>query len=341
MTPNPRLDIERNTSPTTSSRSFAIWYTRPVTIARQDREENLRVAFALMLENLGDRAMDTTFFSPAQQPFENRILRTTWEELVRQEYIEKVCQDQYRLTPKGWQIGIAITGTLNSSAFQERLGRLSAALKRHVKGRHDSVVVPLQDLAIDSGEDEGWIFNIIDSQADDPDDKRIKARWFEGERGRLVIIPVDFNMRPVDIASSIMKQHLEKIEELEDRLIDVEHDRAQFHCPFCDAPISGVTSEDFPEHHCIVTYEIFECGYVTADGHEQVPCPSGPNWPGLDEFDFVTKKVGNMWTCYAIGKTDRARRVNSIVKHGRTKAGAEEAAKTAAAPKVKKSPLGR
>jgi hypothetical protein len=179
-----------------------------MTIARREREENHRAAFSLMLQGLGDRAIDTTFFDPAQPPFEGLILRTTWEELARQEYVESVGlpQSQYRLTAEGWLVGLEMSGTSQQGAFQERLGRLLATIKRHVKGRKDSSIVPLQQLADESGEPEGWIFNVIDSKASGTGNQRVSASWFGGERGRLVEIPVDFNLQPVDIASALRLQ---------------------------------------------------------------------------------------------------------------------------------------
>lgn len=306
-----------------------------MTIAIHNREENLKTALSLMLQELGDRAIDTTFFNPAQPPFEGQILRTMWEELARKECVESVGQRQYRLTAKGWRVGLEISGTSQSSAFYERLGRLLATMKRHVKERKDSVVVPLQQLAVESKEPEGWVFNVIDSKASSTGNQRVGASWFGGERGRVIEIPAGFNLQPVDIASALNGQHLERIQELEERLEEVEEDRAQFHCPYCDAPISGVAQQDYPDHHCIVTYESFECGYVTADGNEDVPCPYGPNWPSLDEFEIVTKQEGNMWVCDPVAKTARARRVHIYRQMGRTRNEAEERAKRAAAPKTK------
>jgi hypothetical protein len=308
-----------------------------MTLAKNDREENHRLAFDLMLQELGDRAIDTSFFHPHQPPFEDRVFRTTWEELVRLGHIESVSSPQYRLTAQGWLVGLEISGSCGSEAFLERLGRVLGTMKRHVKGRRDSVVVPLQQLAEESKEPEGWIFNVVDSKASSTGNDRTGANWFGRERGRLVEIPVDFNLEPVDIASSLTLEHLRRIRQLEERLEEVEEDRAQFHCPDCDAPISGVGHEDYPEHHCIVTYESFQCGYVTADGFEHAPCPYGPNWPTLDEFDFVSKSEGAIWFCYPTAKTDRARRAHVHYQGGSTKEEAEERARKAASPKIKDS----
>lgn len=309
-----------------------------MTLARHEREENHRLAFGLMIQELGDRAIDTSLFDPTRRPFECQVLRTTWEELLRLGHVECVSSPQYRLTAQGWLVGLETSGISKSSAFLERLGRVLATMKRHVKGRLDSVVIPLQQLAEESKEPEGWIFNVVDSKASSTGNERTGANWFGRERGRLVEIPVDFNLEPVDIASSLTVEHLRRIQQLEERLEEVEEDRAQFHCPYCDAPISGVGHEDYSEHHCVVTYESFECGYVTADGHEHVPCRYGPHWPTLDEFDFVTKKEGATWLCYPTAKTDRARRVHISGQVGRTKEEAEERARQAASRKTKELP---
>ena len=251
--------------------------------------------------------------------------------------MESLTSPQYRLTAKGWLVGLEISGASASNNFLERLGRVLATMKPHVKGRRDSVVVPLQQIAEESGEAEGLIFNVIDSKASSTGSDRTGANWFEDGRGRLVQIPVDFNLEPVDIASALTEKHLQRIQELEERLKEVEEDRAQFYCPHCDAPLSGVGHQDFPEYHCVVTYESFACGYVSADGGEEHPCPYGPNWPKLDEFEFVTKQDGEMWVCYATGKTDRARRVHIYRELGKTKEEAEALARTAASPKKKDS----
>lgn len=311
-----------------------------MTLPKDHRLENHRLALCLMIHALGDGAIDTTLFDPSQPPFEKQILRTTWEELERQGNVEGVGSRGYRLTAKGWLVGLEASGASKAPEYRQRLARVLAAMKRHVKGRKDSVVVSLWQLAQESGESEGFLFNVVDSRSSSTGNKRTGADWYQGARGRLVEIPVDFNLEPIDIVAALTAQHLERIEELEARLEEVEQDRAQFHCPYCDARLSGVSDQDYPDDHCIVTYESFECGYMTADGYEQRPCPYGPNWPGLDEFEFVTKQEGSLWFCYPRGKTKRGQRIHVLPVAGATKEEAEEKAKKAAAPK-RKEPAGR
>ena len=207
--------------------------------------------------------------TPEAPSYAETVLRTTWEELTRGKYVSKVQRAQYRLTPKGWLAALELSGADQSVAYQQRLGTVLAAMKAHVKGRQESKVVDLPTLAAESNEPEGFIFNIVEGRASSPvSTGRRGAKWFDGERGRLVEIPVDFNMEPVDIVAALTIPHLEKIQALEDQLERVEEERGQFHCPHCDAEIIAISGKDFPEHHAYVTYETFACGRLTADGQE-------------------------------------------------------------------------
>jgi hypothetical protein len=239
-------------------------------------------------------------------------------------------------TAAGWLAALEACGASGTEEYQERLGRILAAMKRHVKGRREPAVVELRQLASESREPEGLIFNVIDSGASTSTrSERTGATWYRNERGRLVEIPVDFNLEPIDIVTALTVGHLKRIEELEARLEEVEEDRAQFHCPHCDAPVSSIGYQDYPEHHCIVTYHSYGCGYVTGDGFEESPCPYGPNWPDVEEFDFVTKQAGSLWICDAVAKTQRARKTSINRATGRTKDEAEMLSRRAASRKKK------
>jgi hypothetical protein len=212
----------------------------------------------------------------------------------------------------------------------------------------------LRQLADESGEPEGWIFNIIESRAGTSEDQRTGARWYAGEKGRLVEIPVDFNLEPIDVTVALTEQHLQRIRKLEGRLAELEEERQEFHCPYCDAQLAEVHQQDYIEEHCIVTYEIFSCGYTTPHGFEEQPCPYGPNWPTLDEFAFVAereksaldgfgiviKEENLRWVCWPTAKTPRVKRVHAQPGFGRTKEEAEEAAqKSSSAQREKEGVL--
>lgn len=307
-----------------------------MTTGRHQRQDNQRQAFALMLNGLGNQAIDTTLFDIADPPFADRIVRTTWEELARGEYVDCVRGGQYRLTARGWLAALEISGEARSEAFQERVGRVLAAMKRYVKGRRESRVVNLKTLSSEAGEPEGFIFNIVESRASAAGGARRGATWFGAERGRLIEIPVDFNMEPVDVVAALTVPHLDRIQALEERLQVVEEERARYHCPHCDAELISANAQDFPEHHAIVTYERFGCGLLTADGFEEEPCPYSAAWPQLEEFDFNAEENGRLWVCRPWPKTARARRVRMIRDAvGRTKEEAEENARILYEPKVK------
>jgi hypothetical protein len=303
-----------------------------MTMAKEKRAANHRKTFELMVAELGDGAIDTTLFDAGEPPFREAVLRTTWEELLREGYIEAV-ETRCRLTAKGWLLAMEATDVSTSASYRERLGRLLGVMKRHVKGRKDSAIVELRKLARESGEPEGWIFNVVDSRASSAiGSARTGARWYGSDRGRLVEIPVDFNLEPIDIASALTVGHLEKIQELEQKIEEIEEDRSQFHCPHCDAPISEIASQDFAEEHCVVTYQMFECGYATEDGGERSPCPHGPNWPKEDEFTFKTEQKGNTWYCHGLPKNRRAQKIETPLGSGKTREEAERAAKRAVLP---------
>ena len=219
----------------------------------------------------------------SQPPFANQILRTTWQDLARGEHVQSLRGSQYRLTARGWLAALEISGVAQSKEYQERIGRVLAAMKGDVKGRHDAAVVSLRMLASEAGEPEGFIYNIVESRASVGAESRRDASWFGEDRGRLVEIPVDFNMEPVDVVASLTVPHLERIQALEERLQVVEEDRA-------NTTVRTVTrsgspgAQDFPEHDAIVAFDRFACGLLTADGSEEEPCPyssAGHDWTNL------------------------------------------------------------
>ena len=289
-----------------------------------------------MLNALGNQAIDTTLFDICEAPFADSILRTTWEDLARGGHVDRVGGSHYRLTARGWLAALEFSGEARSEAYQERIGTVLGAMKRHVKGRRESAVVALKNLSSEAGEPEGLIFNIVESRASVIGDSRRGATWFANERGRLIEIPLDFNMEPVDVVTALTIPHLERIQALEARLEVVEEERARYHCPHCDAALASASAEDFPEYHAIVTYERFACGMLTADGFEEEPCPYSDAWPRLDEFNFQAEENGRLWVCRPRPRTARARRVRMIRDAvGRTKEEAEENARTLYEPKVK------
>jgi hypothetical protein len=106
-----------------------------------------------------------------------------------------------------------------------------------------------------------------------------------------------------------------------------EADREEFHCPFCNAELVGRGDGPPSEYH-VSEYKGFACGYSTIDGILSEPCPYDPRFPKFEDYElkFFESKGEDFfkWSCYAIGKTDMARRVQLGVMPGRTQ---EEATK--------------
>jgi hypothetical protein len=93
------------------------------------------------------------------------------------------------------------------------------------------------------------------------------------------------------------------------------------------------------DYHTIFTHETFACGLHTEDGFETRPCPYGPYWPTLEEFEIECKKEGRMWFCTATPKTKRARMVGFYRSGGATKDKAEKRSKRETSPKKNGEPL--
>jgi hypothetical protein len=78
---------------------------------------------------------------------------------------------------------------------------------------------------------------------------------------------------------------------------------------------------------CDIEHQGFECGYATV-GYETVhPCPADPQFPSIDDYELVFKKLdesGPMaWECTARAKTEMAHKVTVLSGYGATKEEAE------------------
>jgi len=102
-----------------------------MTMAIRERQENHRLAFRLLIQELGDRAIDTTLFDSIAEPFASQIIRTTWEEIVRAEYVEAVGVRHYRLTAKGWVAGLEITELAQSPGSDRGNSSPAATLRQY------------------------------------------------------------------------------------------------------------------------------------------------------------------------------------------------------------------
>ena len=288
-----------------------------MTLSEEERAANIELAFCLLIAEINEKAISRTFLDPAAEPF-TEIPSTTWIEMCDQgwtEGCELYGQQRYRLTGKGWVEGLARTGAGRDTKLLDRLGRLSAELKRYVKGRGTDVTVDLEKLAQDVKLPEGWVFNAVESNAFEILQGRRGVTW--KEQGLLVRIPLTFGMKLLDHTGDIRAQ----LEELQEELELAKEELAEYKCSFCGAPIdsqgSVPLSEDVDGY-----YVSYACGRHEVDGDEQ-PCPSDPRFPKLEDYELQFIEHPSepylKWTCWAKPKNPAAQKVHLSVGRGQTR----------------------
>jgi hypothetical protein len=126
-------------------------------------------------------------------------LGTTLAELEDAGYITLIAflsdPNPYRLTIRGWVEAQRVSGRLESDEFDERRGRLCAALKRAVKGRDHEAILDYAELAQAAGLPEGWVWNILEGRVLHRLDPlgRYDVRFENGH----VFVPPTFGQEPV------------------------------------------------------------------------------------------------------------------------------------------------
>jgi hypothetical protein len=74
--------------------------------------------------------------------------------------------------------------------------------------------------------------------------------------------------------------------------------------------------------------EIFECGHQSFGGYTERPCPSDPAFPTFEEYKLECETHPGdgpfKWHCYAMPKTDMARKLSLPTGYGKTRQEAEQ-----------------
>jgi len=266
-----------------------------------------------MLAELGMSAIDEALFDPEGATLKE-IHLTTWDELVGHGWVEEVeLIGKYRFTGTGWLGALRLTGELYDSDFEDKLGKALCAMKAHVKGRARSALASLRQIAEEARLPEGFVYNIIESRLVEQHHGRTGAKW----KGRMILIPRDFDIEPTNLNELIHEEADRRIEEFKEHLQFVEEELSRFQCPHCKAALSSTGPVELSEHDT-GSYESFECGYAAIDGWQQRPCPKDPKFPRLEDFELKTVQHGNEWMCYASGKTPYAKQLESMSAPGRT-----------------------
>lgn len=165
-----------------------------VTISASERADNLNRALVLMLDATDSNPIDDVYFRPDDAEFAS-ILATTWSELLGRGYIKNAVPSgppHYQLTGGGWAKAMQVSERAETVEFQERLGKLTAALKQRIKGRSDEALVSLHELAGETQLPLGWVTNAIEADAISVFFRRRGATWRTARQ--VVSVPLDFGL---------------------------------------------------------------------------------------------------------------------------------------------------
>jgi hypothetical protein len=169
-----------------------------VTVAKRDRDEDLKNAVRLIMADVGENWFALLFVDAEKEPY-NAILPTTWREMTRRRLVNDIGWNQYNLTALGWFYGVEILDLRNREPFRNQMSALSAALKRNVKetGRREDALVDIYTLAKESGVSENFVRNAIASRLLDKA-FILRGAYFppEDKMQNYVVIPLDYGHEP-------------------------------------------------------------------------------------------------------------------------------------------------
>jgi hypothetical protein len=170
-----------------------------MTISVDERQEALKRALVLLAELCGD-FKSVRFGEQDLKPASP--LRTTLSELKDAGLITQIAmlgtsQSPYMLTLNGWFEAQRVSGRFDSDEFNERRGRLCAAMKKAVAGRHQREILDWRALAKLAELPPDWVWNVLDAQVLNRLDSRDRY-YVRFERGN-VWIETTFGQEPVSL----------------------------------------------------------------------------------------------------------------------------------------------
>ncbi|MGD0949935.1 MAG: toll/interleukin-1 receptor domain-containing protein [Candidatus Binatia bacterium] len=120
----------------------------------------------------------------------------------------------------------------------------------------------------------------------------------------------------------------EEIERTREELKAARQDLSEYRCPSCAAALSiRIDAPADPEQKHWDVRECFECGFQRFGGSVEQPCPADPQFPKFEDyelhFEHSPEDSHFKWRCFALGRTDMARRLNLVAGFGETKQEAE------------------
>jgi len=120
----------------------------------------------------------------------------------------------------------------------------------------------------------------------------------------------------------------EAIRELQEEIERTREELSEYRCPYCGSALSGrVDAPADPEQKHWDIRESFECGFQRFGGFIEQPCPADPRFPKFEDyalhFHHSPEERYFKWQCYALGKTDMAKRLHLQPGFGETQEEAE------------------
>lgn len=168
-----------------------------MSLSKQDRADNLKLAYRLIMDALGDDAITNVRFELDAAAFAE-ILPTTWKELDRHGFIDTghstFGKRAFCLTGYGWSEACKQLRLLTE--WRPQIIALRAAIKDCLKGRHSDAMVQLEEIAYRSGLSQSWVKNAIESDLlmmVFPSD-HMCLEWLDPPARRMVKIPSDFGL---------------------------------------------------------------------------------------------------------------------------------------------------
>jgi hypothetical protein len=131
-----------------------------------------------------------------------------------------------------------------------------------------------------------------------------------------------------------LRELQDEIERTRDELEAVRDALAEYRCPTCSAPLaSRLHAPADPEEKHWDVRETFACGYQHFGGFLERPCPKDPRFPRFEDYELQCRESPAeprwKWQCYAIGKTEMARRLLLPLGYGCTRDEAEKSVRDA------------
>ena len=119
-----------------------------------------------------------------------------------------------------------------------------------------------------------------------------------------------------------------EIERMREELESLQEELTEYRCPYCGAPLTdrvNAPADPLEKHWGI--RDCFACGYQSFGGFVEHPCPSDPRFPKFEDYElqfhYNPDEPHFKWQCYALPKTDMARRLMGMIGMGSTKEEAE------------------